>query len=78
MAEERVTNELMLELLKKLQEDIAGLRLEVRSLRGELLAMKTQLMALVQADLTRSSDLAEPPLRVERIERRLELNDGNA
>ncbi len=46
-------------------------------LKLEVRAMKSHMLALVQSDLNRDADWASLSERVRRIERRLELNDGN-
>lgn len=73
-----VTNELIYEVLKKVQEDVGSLRNDVRSIREEMIAMRGHLNA-VQRDVANIYDrLAVLDMRVDRIERRLELSDATA
>jgi uncharacterized protein (UPF0335 family) len=81
----RVTNELMFELLKSIQKDVADLRFEIRThgedlraVKGHMGSMMHSIATLVQSDVTRGTDFDHLRARVERIERRLDLNEGNA
>lgn len=71
-----VTNELMYELLKAIRGDIARLSDRIERVEGELRVIRGHVAALVQSDLNHGSDIAALAMRVDRIERRLELNDG--
>jgi hypothetical protein len=77
MAGENVTNELLFELLKAIRADIGRLAERMERMEGEMRVIRGHIAALVQSDLNRSSELASRILRVDRIERRLELTDGN-
>ena len=70
---DNVTNELILEHLKQIQGKLANHDLHFVRIETELRAVKTHLAALVQSDLNRDSDIAALTLRIDRIERRLEL-----
>jgi septation ring formation regulator EzrA len=70
-----ITNELIYEVLKAIQADIAELKERVTSIEPTQLAMRSHLAGLVTSDLDRDADLAALRARVERIERRLELRD---
>jgi hypothetical protein len=70
-----ITNELMYEQLKAIRADLAEAKTERREIRDELRVLKGHVAALVQSDLLRESSLASLTVRVERIERRLELTD---
>ena len=70
-----ITNELIYEVLKAIQADIAELKERVGSIEPTQRAMRSQLAGLVTSDLDRDGDLATRRARVERIERRLELRD---
>lgn len=72
---ENVTNELLLETLKAIQAGMARHNEAFGRIEGGLRAIKAHVYGLVQSDLSRESDLAALRLRIERIERRLELND---
>jgi hypothetical protein len=69
-----VTNELLLEHLKQIQGKLADNDQHFARIENELRAVKTHLSALVQSDLNRDADVAALTVRVERIERRLDLS----
>jgi hypothetical protein len=46
-------------------------------MEGEMRVIRGHIAALVQSFLNRGSELASLTLRVDRIERRLDLTDGN-
>lgn len=82
---EPVTNELMYEVLKSLQEGQAQLRRELVEVRGDMRGMNEHLAALsasyaalVGDGLRRNDQMAELRERIERIERRLDLADPPA
>ena len=82
---EPVTNELMYEVLKSLQEGQAQLRRELVEVRGDMRGMSEHLAALsasyaalVADGVRRGDQLAELRARIERIERRLDLADPPA
>lgn len=75
---ENVTNELLLEHLKRLHDEARNARLERKEIRGELRAIKAHVVALVQSDLNRDSQQGSVYERLDRIERRLDLVDAPA
>ncbi len=71
-----VTNELIYEVLKSVQSPIGNLEEEVREIKTELRAVKGHLHA-IQIDVENLyQSVATVDLRVQRIERRLELSDA--
>jgi hypothetical protein len=72
---ENVTNELLLEHLKAIQGKLAQNSESFGRIEGEIKALKSHVYGLVQAELMRDPDLSALLVRIERIERRLELND---
>ena len=66
---------LMLEILKRLQADMADVRQELAGIRLDISAMGQQLAGLTAAVYSGKSELDSLKRRVERIERRLELTD---
>lgn len=72
---ENVTNELIYETLKQMQGKLAQHDEAFVRIENEIRAMKTHTYGLVQSDLNRDSGLASLMVRIERIERRLELTD---
>ncbi|WP_419737861.1 hypothetical protein [Ruegeria sp.] len=75
---ENVTNELILEHLKRIQSKLAEHDLRFSRIEGELRAIKAHVGGLVQSDLTRDSGQAAIQERLDRIERRLDLVDAPA
>jgi hypothetical protein len=73
---ENVTNELMYETLKAIRGDIARLAERFDRPDGEMRVMRGHVAAPVRADLNHGSDWSNLSLRVQRIERRLELTEG--
>ena len=78
MADEphNVTNELLLEHLKAIQSKLQEQGERLSRIEAELRTTKAHVAALVQADLNRDTDYASLVLRIERIERRLEISNG--
>ena len=72
MADQSVTNELLLEHLKKIQSKLISHDERFSAIENELRALKAHIAALVQSDLNRDTDYATLALR---IERRLDLAD---
>lgn len=70
-----VTNELIYEVVKKRQEDLAQLRTGQRTLGEELSAVRGHLVAM-QKDIHNLYDIGhDNNRRLDRIEHRLELRD---
>jgi len=70
-----VSNELLYEILKKIQEQLARLEDGQRGIQEELRALREHQLAM-QRDIGNIYDrLARFEVRLERIERRLELTD---
>ena len=70
-----ITNALIYEVLKAVQADVAQVKERITSIEQTPLAMRSHLAGLVTSELTRDADLAALRARIERIERRLELQD---
>jgi hypothetical protein len=68
-----VTNELIYEVLKKLQADMAGVKESLREINGSMNAMRTHLVAQAQDIRNIYTILAHHDARLARIERRLEI-----
>lgn len=75
MAEPVVTNELMYELLKRMQNDISVLKEGQKELRSEMSNLRNHLYVL-QGDVNHLyTSLEKVHLRLDRIENRLELRE---
>lgn len=66
---------LMLEILKRLQADMAEVKRDIAAIRVEMAAMGQQLAGLTAAVYSGKTEMDDLRRRVERIERRLELAD---
>lgn len=73
---ENVTNELILEHLKAIQARLKVIENDIADVKTEMRIMKTHIAGLVQSDLRRDDLHSSLQARVERIERRLDLQDG--
>ena len=70
------TNELIYEVLKKIQRDVLLIRHDMRGLREEITAMRGHVIA-IQRDISKVYDrLGGLETPVDRIERRLELAEA--
>jgi len=71
-----VTNELIYEVLKQIQTRISNLEDGQREIKSELQALRGHLVAIQQDVSNLYAVQAKLELRLERIERRLELVDA--
>ena len=71
-----VTNELLLETLKKMQDRDARLDRKVDDILRELRSVKEHQAAFMRSEVAQDSRIAELDLRIDRIEARLELRDS--
>ena len=69
------TESLVIEILKRLQAEFALMREDMRGMRAEMMALKQHMAAFMTNELTQDSDVASIKLRLDRIERRLDLAD---
>ena len=70
-----ITNELIYEILKKIQDDIAPIQADVRTLREEVMAIRGHQLAM-QKDIHNLYNLTHNTnRRPDRIERRLGVQD---
>jgi len=75
MMADNVTNELLLETLKAIRAEVSQLRADLKENTAEVRAVKHHVQGLVVTEFNRDSEVASLKIRIERIERRLELND---
>ncbi|MEM6305968.1 MAG: hypothetical protein AAF744_14715 [Pseudomonadota bacterium] len=76
MADERITNELIYEVLKGIQGELVRMNQRLDSLEAEMRIVRQHIAALVQSDMQRGTQIADLEARVARIEKRLELTNG--
>jgi hypothetical protein len=70
-----VTNELMYELLRRMQADIAGTREGLTEVRQEIVSIRLQQLGIQNDVHNIYAMLVRSDQRLERIERRLELRE---
>lgn len=73
-----VTNELLLEQLKTIQTKLARISGDIAEIKEENRAHRSLTSALVQNDELRGTQVAHIQIRLDRIERRLDLVDAPA
>jgi hypothetical protein len=67
--------ELMLEHLRAIRSDLAGMNDGMRAMRAEMTAMRQHFAGVITLQEHDHGDVAALKVRVERIERRLDLVD---
>lgn len=72
---DNVTNELILEHLKDIQAKMAQVMLDIADIKADNRAHRSLTTGLVQGEQLRGEQIATLQARLERNERRLELND---
>ena len=70
---ETVTNELIFETLKALRGEIASLREEFSDMKADIRGIKSHMAGFMQSEVARDGAFAAFQVRLERIERRLDL-----
>jgi len=75
---EHVSNDLIYEVLKAVQDRLGGIEDRLERLGRRIGSIEDYMVRLIQNDLKREREFGSLEARVSRIERRLELNDGNA
>jgi len=73
-----VTNELIYEVLKKIQDRLGGLEEGQRSIREELTALRGHQLAMQRDVYNIHERIDVIDKKIDRIERRLELSDAPA
>ena len=69
------TDSLVLAILKRLQSEFALMREDLGGIRGEMGVIRQHMAAFMTHELHQDSDIASLKLRLDRIERRLDLID---
>ena len=76
MADERISNEPIYEVLKGIQADLRSIRSDVDEMKTEMRIVRQHIAALVQSDMQRGTQIADLEQRLRRVEARLELRDA--
>ncbi|WP_018902232.1 MULTISPECIES: hypothetical protein [unclassified Rhizobium] len=66
---------LILEHLRAVRADISSMKEEMAGMRGEMFAMRQHMGGLMSAQLVQDTEIAGLKVRIERMEKRLELSE---
>lgn len=75
MADENVLHDLMLENFRAIRNELASLRSDVTDIKNDLRSIKTHMAGFMQSEVAQDGAIASIQSRLERIERRLELQE---
>ena len=67
---------LVLEILRRMQADIAAMRQDLRDMKGDLISLRTIMAEFLKTDARRETDMLALQLDLERIKTRLDLTDA--
>ena len=70
-----VTNQLLLEHLKAIQSKLSTMANDINDLKSDVRGFKSHMAGFMQSEVAQDSAIAAMQVRLERIERRLELRD---
>jgi ribosomal protein L29 len=66
---------LVLEILRRMQSDIAEMKTDIRDIKGQLIDIRTQLVTMQSDALRQERTVAALQVKVDRIETRLDFTD---
>ncbi len=66
---------LILEHSRTVRADISSMKEEMAGMRGEMFAMRQHMGGLMSAQLVQDTEIAGLKVRIERMEKRLELSE---
>ena len=66
---------IILEHLRALRNEVTDVKVEMGLMRGEMIAMKQHTAGLLASESTRDYETAAVKVRLDRIERRLNISD---
>ncbi len=72
---ENVTNELLLETLKAIQSKLGKVADDIVDLKSDMRGVKGHMAAFMQSEVAQDGTLASIQIRLDRIERRLDLHE---
>lgn len=73
---DNVTNELLPETLKAIQEKLTDVAGDIVDLKADMRGLKGHMAAFMQSEVAQDDAIASIQLKIERIEQRLNLADG--
>lgn len=71
------TDNLVLEHLKRIQADLSEVKRDVREVKSEVVSLRTIMGEFIKTDARREGSIASLELRIERIERRLDIQSSS-
>ena len=72
---DNVTNELLLEHLKQIQSKLSKVDDRLSNVEVDMRSLKSHMTGFMQSEFAQDNSLATLQVRLDRIERRLELNE---
>lgn len=76
MADETVTNALLLETLKAMRAKLSDMSNGIQDVKTDLRGIKAHIASFMQSEVTQDNAPAAIQARLDRIERRLDLCEG--
>ena len=70
-----ITNQLLLENLKEIQSKLTTMANEIGDIRTDIRGIKTHMAGFLQAEASQDGTIASIQARLDRLERRLQLQD---
>ena len=73
---DNITNELLLETLKAIQAKLVDISGDILDLKTDMRGIKGHMAAFMQSEVAHDGSIAAITMKIERIEKRLNLVDG--
>lgn len=73
---DNVTNELIFETLKSIQAKLADIASDISDMKADMRGQKAHLAGFMQSEVAQDGAIAALQLKIERIEKRLNIVDG--
>lgn len=73
---DNVTNELLLETLKDIQAKLNDMANDLSDVKADMRGLKGHMAAFMQSEVAQDGAVAAIQTKIDRIERRLDLNEG--
>ena len=73
---DNVTNELMFETMKAIQSKLSDMASDIQDIKADIRGIKGHMAAFMQSEVGQDGSIASIQLKIDRIQRRLEIADG--
>lgn len=73
---DNITNELLLETLKAIQSKLTDIASDLHDLKADLRGLKGHMAGFMQSEVAQDGAIASIQLKIERIEKRLNIVEG--